>query len=164
MGRPGYRGGREDALRARSHRFEPRLLGKRNEIGRGRSRAKQGSRLTYVLVRCRSRYGSVAHLWGAFCIRERRFQPDSETGYEGWHDFQFFLAESHVLFGWVQSWQSDQANSEPPDPEEAWRLPDDWMPPERQPGWPRTGGIPGLEVSEDLLAGLQRPGRPRSSG
>ena len=49
------------------------------------------------LYDARSRYGSVAHLWAAWCIRERRFQSDPDNGYEFWHDFQFFLAEAEFL-------------------------------------------------------------------
>jgi len=121
----------------------------------------RGSRTSFYDAR--RRYGSVAHLWGAFSIRERRFQSHPEVGYEGWHDFQFFLAESEVLHRWGRSWRPDRANSEPPLPEEAWHVPEGWTPPEAQPGWPRTGGIPGLTVPDDLLAGLRRPGRPKNS-
>jgi hypothetical protein len=41
----------------------------------------------------RRRFLSVAHLWGAWCIREGRFGECPEVGYDGYHDFQFFLAE-----------------------------------------------------------------------
>jgi hypothetical protein len=117
-----------------------------------------------ALYDARRRYGSVAHLWGAWSIRERRFQSDPETGYEAWHDLQFFLAESEILRRWGRSWRPDRVNSEPPLPEEAWHVPDGWAPPERQPGWPQTGGIPALTIPKDLLEGLRRPGRPRSTG
>ncbi len=115
------------------------------------------------LYKARSRYRSVAHLWGAWSIRERRFQSDPSVGYEGWHDFQFFLAEAEILRRWGQSWRPNRAKSEPLLPAEAWRVPDGWAPPESQPGWPRTGGIPGMTIPDDLLAEFRKPGRPREA-
>jgi hypothetical protein len=109
----------------------------------------------------RSRYGSVAHLWGAWCIRERRFQSYPDVGYEYWHDFYFFLAEAEFLRQWGRTWRADRDKSEPPLPEEAWRLPKSWEPPERQAGWPLTGGIPELTIPADRLVDLRRPGRPK---
>ena len=119
-----------------------------------------GSRAS--LYDARSRYGSVAHLWGAWSIREGQFDSDPSVGYEGWHDFQCFLAEAEILREWGRSWRPDRAKSEPPLPAEAWHVPEGWEPPERQPGWPQTGGIPALTIPADLLVGLRRPGRPRS--
>ncbi len=114
------------------------------------------------LYDARSRYGSVAHLWAALCIRERRFQSDPDVGYDGWHDFQSFLAEAEILRRWGRSWRPDRAKSEPPLPEEGWCVPRGWEPPERRSGWPRTGAIPALTIPDDLLGlvHLQRPGRP----
>jgi hypothetical protein len=116
------------------------------------------------LYEARSRYRSVAHLWAAWSIRESRFQTDPSVGYEGSHDFQFFLAEAEYLRRWGQSWRPERAQSEPPLPAEAWRVPEGWAPPESQPGWPQTGGIPDLTIPDDLLTDLRRPGRPRSVG
>ena len=115
------------------------------------------------LYQARRRYGSVAHLWGAWSIRGRRFQWALSVGYEGWHDFQFFLAEAEVLRRWGRSWRPDRKGSKPPLPVRAWRVPEGWEPPESQPGWPRTGGIPGLTLPDDLLRDLREPGRPRKS-
>jgi hypothetical protein len=120
-----------------------------------------GSRASLYAVR--RRFGSVAHLWAALCIRERRFQSDPDVGYEGWHDFQFFLTEAEILRWWGRSWRADRAKSEPPLPAETWRVPEGWAPPEPQPGWPRTGVIPHLTIPDDLLVHLSRPGRPRKS-
>ena len=113
------------------------------------------------LYDARSRYGSVAHLWAAWCIRERRFQSDPDNGYEFWHDFQFFLAEAEILRQWGQSWRADRAKSKPPLPEEAWCVPESWEPPERQDVWPPTGRIHELTIRADCLAHLRRPGRPK---
>ena len=122
----------------------------------------RGSRSS--IYAARSRYVSVAHLWGAWSIRGRQFRSDPSVGYQGWHDFQFFLAEAEVLRWWGQSWRPSRAKSEPPLPAEVWRVPESWEPPETQPGWPRTGGIPGMTIPNDLLAHLRKPGRPREAG
>ena len=113
------------------------------------------------LSKSRSRFMGVAHLWGAWCIREGRFTARPEVGYDGWHDFQFFLAEAEILRQWGQSWRAPRAKAVPPLPAEVWRVPDDWRPPERKPGWPGTGMIPDLTVPDDLLSRLRRAGPPR---
>jgi hypothetical protein len=115
------------------------------------------------LQSARARFLPVAHLWAAWCIRERRFVSHSEVGYEGWHDFQFFLAEAEILRAWGQSWRPPRAKANPPLPAEVWQVPESWSPPERRPGWPLTGVIPALGVPADLLARLRRAGRPRKS-
>jgi hypothetical protein len=115
------------------------------------------------LQAARARFLSVAHLWGAWCIRERRFESRPDVGYDGWIDFQFFLAEAEILREWGQSWRATRDKSKPPLPPEVWRVPESWSPPEPQPGWPPTGRIPDLVVEPHLLKGLRRAGRPRSS-
>jgi len=112
---------------------------------------------------CR-RYRSVAHLWSAWCIRGRTIRSDLDVGYEGCDDFCFFLAESENFLAWGRTWRPKRARAEPPLPGDAWRVPEGWAPPESQPGWPQTGGIPDLKIPDDLLADLRRPGRPRSVG
>lgn len=114
-----------------------------------------------ALWAARSRFLSVAHLWGAWCIREGKFEPRPEVGYDGYADFQSFLTEAEILRHWGQSWRPGRAKAEPPLPAEVWRVPDDWTPPERREDWPPTGMIPNLTVPTDLLADLRPPGRPR---
>jgi len=116
-----------------------------------------------ALYEARRRFDSVAHLWGAWSIRGRRFQHNLSVGYEGAHDFQFFLAEAEMLRRWGRSWRAKRANSRPPLPANAWRVPDGWEPPEHKPTWPRSGGIPDLILPEELLRDLPRLGRPRKS-
>ena len=113
------------------------------------------------LQAARARFLSVAHLWGAWCIRERRFQSRPEVGYDGWLDFQFFLAEAEILREWGQSWRATRNKSMPPLPSEVWRVPEDWSPPEPKPDWPLTGGIPALIIEPYLLMRLRKAGRPR---
>lgn len=115
------------------------------------------------LYDARSRYASVAHLWGAFCIREREFKPYPETGYDYLDDFQYFLAEAEILRWWGQSSRPDRDKAEPRLPEETWCVPEGWKPPERQDGWPPTGRIHVLTIPADLLARVQLrpPGRPK---
>jgi hypothetical protein len=115
-----------------------------------------------LLLDIRRRYRSVMHLWAAWCIRGREIRSDPEVGYEGWHDFQFFLAEAETLLAWGRCWRPKRAKAEPPLSADAWRVPEGWKPPTPQPGWPRTGGIPDLTLPADLLRGLRGPGRPRS--
>jgi hypothetical protein len=50
------------------------------------------------------RFRSVAHLWAAWDIRERKFKTRPELGYDGWVDFQFFLAEAEILRDFGQLW------------------------------------------------------------
>jgi hypothetical protein len=114
-----------------------------------------------ALWKMRSRFLSVAHLWAVWCLREGRFTPRPEVGYEAWHDFQSFLAEAEILRHWGQSFRQPRAKAQPPLPAEVWQVPGDWAPPERQPSWPPTGKIATLTVSDDLLVHLKKSGRPR---
>ena len=116
-----------------------------------------------ALYEARRRYDPVAHNWGALTIRGGRFQHDLSVGYEGWYDFQYFLAEAEMLRRWGRSWRAKRANAKPPLPANTWRVPQGWEPPERQPHWPRAGGLPDLTVPADLLRDLPRLGRPRKS-
>lgn len=115
------------------------------------------------LYTARTHFISVAHLWGAWSIRDGRFVSDPDVGYEGWHDFEFFLAEAEMLRWWGQSWRRKGSRSKPPLPAEVWRMPDDWAPPERRSDWPRSGGIPDLRLPVELLADLRETGRPRKA-
>lgn len=105
----------------------------------------------------------VAHLWGAWMIRGGCFGSDDGVGYDGWTDFQFFLAEAESLRYWGQNWRPRRDKAEPPLPAEVWTVPDDWRPPERQPGWPMTGVIPPMSFPAGLLEGLRPAGRPMNA-
>lgn len=109
----------------------------------------------------RRRFLPVAHLWGAWSIREGRFGGCPDVGYDGWHDFQSFLAEAEILRHFGQEWRPQRAKSTSPLPLDVWRVPETWMPPERQPGWPDTGKIPLMSLPENLLRKLKPAGRPR---
>jgi hypothetical protein len=127
------------------------------------ARAKtKGSRT--ALWEAKSRFLPVAHLWGAWSIRERQFLSDPEVGYDGSTDFQSFLAEAEILRRWGQTWRAPRAKSGPPLPPDAWQVPEGWEPPTRQPGGPKTGMIPHLTLPEDLLLTLKPSGRPRKRG
>lgn len=114
-----------------------------------------------ALWRDRARFLSVAHLWGAWCIREGLFSPRPEIGYDGHADFHSFLTEAEILRRWGQSWLPPRDKAKPPLPAEVWHVPEDWRPPMRQPDWPATGVVPGLTLPEELLATLKSAGRPR---
>jgi hypothetical protein len=116
------------------------------------------------LLRQRNRFVSVAHLWGAWSIREGRFAQRPEVGYNGHADFQSFLTEAEILRDFGQNWRPARSKSEPPLPPDVWRVPQSWKPPTRSPGWPQTGGIPDIALPENFLALLKPPGRPRKLG
>ena len=110
------------------------------------------------------RFRSVAHLWGAWSIREGKFRGLPEVGYDGWTDFQSFITEAEILRDFGQNWRQSRAKSKPPLPPDVWSVPPGWEPPPRLLGWPSTGMIPNLQLPDDLMAGLKRPGRPRIAG
>lgn len=146
-------------------RTDPRLTSWENAIKLTEVNATKhelpGSRSS--LQDIRRRYGSVAHLWAAWCIRDREFRSDPEVGYEGWHDFQFFLAESEILRHWGQNWRRKESRAVPPLAADVWRVPDDWEPPVREPNWPLSGVIPDIGFPAELLSGLRPAGRPLKS-
>jgi hypothetical protein len=120
---------------------------------------RRGSRTD--LSNAKRRFRSVAHLWSAWSIREGEFSERPELGYDGYDDFQFFLTEAEILCEWGQTWQPRRATSSPFLPSDVWRPSENWLPPMRQAGWPRTGVIPQLRLPADLLAQLRPSGRPR---
>ena len=124
------------------------------------ARAKMSGART-ALSEAKRRFLTVAHLWGAWSIREGKFKQHPEVGYDGYADFQSFLTEAEILRDWGQNWRARRAKSKPPLPGDIWRVPEDWQPPPRQSGWPRTGGIPDIVLPEHLLAELKPAGRPR---
>jgi hypothetical protein len=109
----------------------------------------------------KSRFRSSAHLWAAWCIREGRFGDRPDVGYDGYDDFQSFLAEAEILREWGQTWLPPRKNSWPFLPSDVWRVPETWRLPERQAGWPKTGMIPKLKVPDDTISKLKPAGRPR---
>jgi hypothetical protein len=130
------------------------------ELVAASARAK-GARSNYW--EAKRRFLSVAHLWGAWSIREGNFQTRPEVGYDGYADFQSFLTEAEILRGWGQSWQQARDGSKPPLPPDVWCLPENWEPLKRQPGWPATGKIPHLRLPAHLLAEAKPAGRPPKS-
>ncbi len=119
----------------------------------------RGSRT--ALLRERNRFLSVAHLWGAWSIREGRFVPRPEIGYDGHADYQAFLTEAEILRHFGQNWRPQRAKGKPPLPLDVWRVPKGWKSLTRQPGWPNTGMIPDIALPKDLLASLKPAGRPK---
>jgi hypothetical protein len=126
-------------------------IAKRNKVKGGRTK----------LLQAKDRFLSVAHLWAARAIREGKSFQKPEVGYVASADFQMFLAEAEILRHWGQTWRQPRATSEPPLPPNVWRVPDEWEPPARQPGWPKTGMIPCLTLSKELTVELKPTGRPR---
>jgi hypothetical protein len=124
-----------------------------------RGNAAKGSRTDQWVAK--SRFISVAHLWGAWCIRDRQFGAQPKAQYDGYDDFQSFLAEAEILRDWGQTWRPPRAKSSPFLPSEVWCVPKTWSAPVRQPGWPNTGMIPIVKLPPHLMAKLKPAGRPR---
>ena len=123
---------------------------------------KSGSRSN--LHDCWSRYRSVAHLWGAWVLRDRRFMEKPEVGYDYATDFQAFLLESEGLRHWGEKWTHSRAKAAPPLERDNWRVPEDWRPPQWQEGWPDTGKIMKYTILDEHMPGLRPAGRPRKDG
>lgn len=116
------------------------------------------------LYAIRSRFMPVAHLWGAFVLRDKQFRSDLDVQYEAWDDLQLFWFESELVLCSDRTWLPEKRGPERPmNVDRAWRVPSDWRPPEPKPGWPLAGGIPHLTIDQELLSHLKRPGRPRKS-
>jgi hypothetical protein len=126
-------------------------IAKRNKVKGGRTK----------LLQAKDRFLSVAHLWAARAIREGKSFQKPEAGYDASVDFQMFLAEAEILRHWGQTWRQSRETSEPPLPANGWRVPGGWEPAAPQPGWPKTGMIPRLTLSKELIAELKPTGRPR---
>jgi hypothetical protein len=124
-----------------------------------RSRGSR-SALWEAIKHCRP----AAHLWAAWCIREERFETRPEVGYDGYADFQSFLAESEIIRDWAQSCLPAHKNGEPFLPPDILYPGEGWQPLKREPDWPDTGKIPVLKLTEDLLTGLKPAGRPSKEG
>jgi hypothetical protein len=128
------------------------------ELAASRARAR-GSRTSFW--EAKAYFQTVAHLWGAWSIREGKFEERPEVRYDGYAEFQSFLTEAEILRDWGQNLRLRREGATPALPAEVWRVPDDWRPLPRQPDWPETGRIPYLALPADLLASLNPAGRPR---
>jgi hypothetical protein len=118
-----------------------------------------GSRTSIMEVK--RRFLTVAHLWGAYSIRGRKWREIVEVHYYYADDVESFFAEAEILRKWGQTWKSDAPNAKSPLPAGAWAMPKNWTPAPRKPGWPSTGMIPSIRLPHDLLPPRGRPGRPR---
>ena len=118
-----------------------------------------GSRTS--IMEAKRRFLSVAHLWGAYSIRGRKWQERVDVNYSFGDDVESFLAEAEILRRWGQTWTADTANAKSPLPAGVWGMPENWTPAPRKPGWPPTGMIPDIRLPDDQLLRRGRPGRPR---
>lgn len=119
-------------------------------------------------------FETVLHLWAALHLR-RGFHEDLSVGYTKNIDFQYFLHEAEILRYYGRRWAKpvfeNTQNSthpapegEPIIPDDAWRVPDDWRPPERQAGWPRHAGEIPFEILQELPIPAKKPvGRPKKT-
>jgi hypothetical protein len=121
-----------------------------------------GSRTS--IMEAKRRFLSVAHLWGAYSIRGRKWREQVDVNYGFADDVQSFLAEAEILRRWGQRWIVDARTAKSALPAEAWAMPQNWALAPRQAGWPPTGKIPSFSLAHDLLPPRGRPGRPRKVG
>lgn len=108
----------------------------------------------------KTRFVSVAHLWAAWQIRGGKLKARTEVGYDLFADFQSFIEEAEALRKWGQDWTPARDKAGPILPDDMWRVPKDWQPIARRHGWPDTGRVPRLTLSEEQIAGLKPAGRP----
>jgi len=113
------------------------------------------------IMAAKRRFLTVAHLWGAYSIRGRKFRERVEVHYHYADDFESFLTEAEILRKWGQTWKADAAKAKSPLPAGTWAMPEIWTPRPRKPGWPPTGMIPDILLPHDLLPPPGRRGRPR---
>jgi hypothetical protein len=118
-----------------------------------------GSRTSIMEVK--RRFLSVAHLWGAYSIRGRKWRERVDVSYSLADDVESFLAEAEILRRWGQTYIVDTQKAKSALPANAWALPENWAPAPRKPGWPMTGMIPCIRLPDCLLPPRGRPGRPR---
>lgn len=104
-----------------------------------------------ALWKVKRRFLTVAHLWGAWHLREGRFETRLELGYD---DFRSFLTEAEILRDWGQVWRQPRSKSKPPLPDGVWRVPQNW---EAVP----KAAIRIPEIREEFLTELRPAGRPR---
>ena len=116
-------------------------------------------------MEAKAKFISVAHFWAAWCLRPgegfEKFNQYPEVNYTYADDILSFIAEAEYLGEWGQTWRQERDKSVPPLPDETWRMPSDWHPPQRAEGWPQTGGVPDIAALEEDLARLRPTGRPK---
>lgn len=111
----------------------------------------------------KTRFVSVAHLWAAWQIRGGKFIEQPETGYDFYADFQSFIEEAEALRQWGRNWTPARDKADPLLPDDMWQAPKDWQPIARHSGWPDTGRVHRLTLSEEQTVGLRRAGRPEKT-
>lgn len=111
-------------------------------------------------------FSPVLHLWGAWCIRGRRWNWDDSVGYSLPDDVDMFISESELLFRVLQRWDSAKTTRSKYLGGDVFRVAHDWRPPLSRRGWPRTGALPQLKIDEVAVpevANLKKSGRPRAN-
>jgi hypothetical protein len=109
-------------------------------------------------------FSPVLHLWGAWCIRGRRWNWDDSVGYSLPNDVDMFISESELLFRVLQRWDSAKTTRSKYLGGDVFRVADDWRPPLSRRGWPMTGALPLLKIDEVAVpevADMKKSGRPR---
>ncbi len=100
-------------------------------------------------------FKTVAHLWGAWSIREGKFTAKPEMDDSGWMEYQAFLTQAEILRDWGQNWKQGYSKAKPPLHCEVWQAPDYWQPPVQRDDWPLFGAIPHMAVDPIFLEDLK---------
>jgi hypothetical protein len=140
---------------------------RRSAARRSPHRRKETPAVSSTMLRKYLReFSPVLHLWGAWCIRGRRWNWDDSVGYSLPNDVAMFLCEAETLFEQLQKWDTAKSPRSEYLAIDAFHPANDWRPPQRLDGWPMTGGICGLKIDEASvpeIANLKKSGRPRGN-
>lgn len=132
-------------------------------VSRANASNKLPASLSY-LWDAKAQFLTVAHLWGAWCVREGKFLNRPDIGYDLATDFQYFLYEAELLRYFGRTYHQDRDKAEPFLPDEAWHVPHEWEGPEYQAEWPeRPGEKLHYVLPAELIEHMRPGGRPKGS-
>lgn len=110
----------------------------------------------------------VLHFWGARSIRlvehdGREWVTDDSVGYDAFEDVKAFLAEAETLLVRLLLPMSSLQKQHSYFKTDHYVMPEEWRFGERDPRWPRTGGLTNLLTPCEKLRARGKPGRPRKN-
>ena len=101
-----------------------------------------------AVFEARARFGSVAHLWAAWIMRDQRFWEAPAIGYTFLTDLAVFIREAETILEWGVTFKLPRQKAAPLlELASAWRTPDEWRPPlewlpnSPREAWPRDGEV-----------------------
>jgi hypothetical protein len=94
-------------------------------------------------------------------LRGRPLLHDVDIGYTSTIDAKFFALEAQLLLRELREWESMFRADQDALLSEKIEAGPEWMPPDYQDGWPRTGCMYAISPPAELIPPLGKPGRPR---